>query len=93
VNAVTDHRIEALPTQEITGVVDAVVTTSRDDAGALTFHLVIGPAERPEWCDRIEFALDPEHSAALLGAATPTTGPAPGPVPCRVGVRFGGPAV
>ncbi|MGW1889942.1 hypothetical protein ACWCP6_06685 [Streptomyces sp. NPDC002004] len=76
---------------EISGVVDALVTTHRGADGSLAFHLVVGPADRPEECDRIEFALDPEHARALLGAHAGHRIPGDGarsPVPCRVGVEF-----
>ncbi|MER5934834.1 hypothetical protein [Streptomyces sp. NPDC002054] len=68
----------------ISGIVDAVVTTSRDPNGALAFHLLVGPPDRPRECDRIEFTLDPEHAHTLLGdTARPATR-----VPCRLGVEF-----
>ncbi|WP_328536601.1 hypothetical protein [Streptomyces sp. NBC_00344] len=84
-------QFEDLFTQEISGVVDAVVTTNRSPDGSLTFHLVMGPADRPEECDRIEFALDPEHAASLFGATGGRQGPSlstASPVPCRVGVEL-----
>ncbi|MFJ8018366.1 hypothetical protein [Streptomyces sp. NPDC096339] len=78
------HQIEALLAHDISGVVDAVVTTSREASGAMAFHLVVGPPDRPQECDRIEFTLDPEHARALLSE----TEPRPALVPCRVGVAF-----
>ncbi|MFJ9727919.1 hypothetical protein ACIRP3_34755 [Streptomyces sp. NPDC101209] len=77
---------ETIARQEISGVVDALVTANQDADGALAFHLVVGPADRPGECDRIEFSLDAEHAAALFG--TPTTRPTPFTVPCRVGVEL-----
>ncbi|MEU3063378.1 hypothetical protein AB0P12_25950 [Streptomyces subrutilus] len=82
--AMTARQIEALVAHEISGVVDAVVTASRDADGALAFHLVVGPTDRPGECDRIEFVLDPDHARTLLDAPPH----APALVPCRVGVEF-----
>jgi hypothetical protein len=81
---------------EISGVVDALVTTARGADGSLAFHLVVGPADRPEECDRIEFALDAEYAAVLFGLGPAADRPAPAadftdflaPMPCRVGVEF-----
>ncbi|MER6423247.1 hypothetical protein [Streptomyces sp. NPDC001137] len=82
---------ETITRHEISGVVDALVTANQDADGGVAFHLVVGPADRPAECDRIEFALDPEQAAALFG--TPTGRPAPftgalPPLPCRVGVEL-----
>ncbi|MFJ4473147.1 hypothetical protein ACIP2X_37425 [Streptomyces sp. NPDC089424] len=73
------------PHRPISGIVDAVVTTSLDADGALAFHLVVGPPHRPHECDRIEFTLDLEHARQLVGnaARTPTA-----QIPCRIGVEF-----
>ncbi|GGX80249.1 hypothetical protein [Streptomyces minutiscleroticus] len=71
----------------ISGIVDAVVTTSQDTDGVLAFHLMVGPPDRPHECDRIEFTLDPEHARALFGDTARTSAVQ---VPCRVGVEFGG---
>ncbi|MFD9723234.1 hypothetical protein [Streptomyces sp. NPDC059072] len=78
------HQIQALLAHDISGVVDGVVTTSREASGAVAFHLVVGPPDRPRECDRIEFTLDPEHARALF--SDPADRPAL--VPCRVGVAF-----
>ncbi|WP_328304649.1 hypothetical protein OG389_36390 (plasmid) [Streptomyces sp. NBC_00435] len=79
------RQIEALLSHDISGVVDAVVTTSHDATGAVAFHLVVGPPDRPGDCDRIEFTLDPEHARALFSGGPER----PALVPCRVGVEFG----
>lgn len=73
-----------LTPHEISGVVDALVTSNRSADGSLAFHLVVGPADRPDECDRIEFALAPEHATVLFGGE----GGSPNAVPCRVGVEF-----
>ncbi|MFB8756613.1 hypothetical protein ACFV46_20785 [Streptomyces sp. NPDC059852] len=76
---------------EISGVVDALVTANQDAEGGVAFHLVVGPTDRPSECDRIEFALDAEHAAALFGTSAARPAPFSGalpPVPCRVGVEL-----
>ncbi|MEU6775245.1 hypothetical protein [Streptomyces sp. NPDC046759] len=81
-------QFEEVTPHEISGVVDALVTTNRGADGSVAFHLVVGPADRPAECDRIEFALDPEHAAALFAnPPAPSAGSLPA-VPCRVGVEF-----
>ncbi|MEV8565839.1 hypothetical protein AB0436_09725 [Streptomyces sp. NPDC051322] len=84
-------QLEAPLTQEISGVVDAMVTTNRGTDGSLAFHLVVGPADHPQECDRIEFVLGPEHARALFGSMSDWSGPASHgspPMPCRVGVEL-----
>ncbi|MFJ9633124.1 hypothetical protein ACIQPR_12495 [Streptomyces sp. NPDC091280] len=82
---------QTLTPHEISGVVDAWVTTNRGADGSLAFHLLVGPADRPEECDRIEFALAAEHATVLFEEDARRPRPAvtsPIPVPCRVGVEF-----
>lgn len=76
----------------ISGIMDAVVTTTRDADGALAFHLLVGPSDRPHECDRVEVTLDPEHARVLLGDTAPVLRAPASRVPCRVGVEFNGPA-
>ncbi|MEU6315288.1 hypothetical protein [Streptomyces sp. NPDC047014] len=70
----------------ISGIMDALVTTTRDPDGALALHLLVGPADRPQECDHLEVTLDPEHARTLL--ATPASH-----IPCRVGVSFNTPTL
>ncbi|GGT42745.1 hypothetical protein [Streptomyces chromofuscus] len=77
--------MQTQPHRPISGIVDAVVTTSLDADGALAFHLVVGPSNRPHECDRIEFTLDLEDARALVGDAERAV---TAQVPCRLGVEF-----